>query len=122
MLPDATLDAVFHALADPTRRAMLARLSVGPATVSELALPFSMSLSAVTQHVKLLEGSGLVTTVKQGRVRTVELSPETLARTEQWLRAHRAHWERRLDRLGALLSESDPLHDDDTPPTKARKP
>ena len=98
---------MFHALADPTRRAMVERLGSGPASVSELAAPFPMTLAAIGQHVQLLEESGLVRTSKVGRVRNVELQRETLAGAEQWFAAHRARWETRFDRLGALLVEDD---------------
>jgi DNA-binding transcriptional ArsR family regulator len=105
MLQHRSLDHVFHALADPTRRAIVERLAAGPASVSELAEPFAVSLSAIGQHVHLLETSGLVRTTKAGRVRTVELDPQTLAAAEQWFASHRARWERRFDRLGGLLAE-----------------
>jgi DNA-binding transcriptional ArsR family regulator len=107
MLQHSCLDQVFHSLADPTRRAMVERLGAGPASVSELAAPFSVSLSAIGQHVQLLEASGLVRTAKVGRVRTVELVPDTLVAAERWFERHRQRWERRLDRLGALLAEPD---------------
>jgi DNA-binding transcriptional ArsR family regulator len=100
-----SLDQVFHALSDGTRRAMIERLAAGPASVTELSTPFSMSLSAIGQHVQLLEASGLVTTQKKGRVRMVELKTETLIGAELWFEVHRARWERRLDRLGCLLEE-----------------
>lgn len=99
------LDELFHALADPTRRAMVDRLITGPISVSELAAPFAMSLSAIGQHVQLLESAGLVRTAKTGRVRRVELVPEALSIAERWFRDHRARWESRLDRLGDLLAE-----------------
>jgi DNA-binding transcriptional ArsR family regulator len=108
MLHQSPLDRVFHALADPTRRAIVERLAGGPASVSELAAPFAVTLSAVGQHVGLLEASGLVRTAKRGRVRTVELRPEALDRAARWFGAHRARWERRLDRLGAVLGEPEP--------------
>jgi DNA-binding transcriptional ArsR family regulator len=107
MLQYAHLDQVFHALADPTRRAMVERLAAGPASVSELAEPFDMTLSAIGQHVQLLETSGLVRTVKVGRTRTVELQPKILAAAERWFERHRARWERRFDRLGKLLDEEE---------------
>lgn len=102
-----SLDQVFHALADPTRRQMVERLGAGPASVSELGAPFSVSLSAIGQHLRVLEASGLVRSRKAGRVRTVELSPEALTRAERWFTSHRRRWERRLDRLGALLEEAE---------------
>jgi DNA-binding transcriptional ArsR family regulator len=106
--PQAPLDRVFHALADPTRRAMVERLSRGPASVSELAAPMDMSLAAVMQHLGVLEESRLVRTAKQGRVRTCMLDPAVLARAESWLSGRRALWERQLDRLGAFLDETRP--------------
>ena len=99
------LDQVFHALADPSRRAMVERLSRGPASVSELAKPFAMSLAAVVQHVQVLESSGLVRTEKVGRVRTCSIEPAALRTAEHWISERRTVWERRLDRLGAYLAE-----------------
>lgn len=107
MLQHSSLDRVFHALADPTRRAIVERLVQGPASVSELRAPFPVSLSAIGQHLNVLEASGLVRTRKAGRVRTVELAPEALAAAERWFTSHRQIWERRLERLGAVLEESD---------------
>jgi DNA-binding transcriptional ArsR family regulator len=120
MLQYSQLDQVFHALADPTRRAVLERLVSGPASISELAAPFPVSLSAIGQHIQLLEASGLVRTSKAGRVRTVELAPETLEAAEQWFTTHRARWERRFDRLGALLSEPEATTSKES--TRRRKP
>ncbi len=100
----ASLDVVFHALADPARRGMLERLSRGPASVSELARPLEMSLAAVVQHVQVLEASRLVRTRKRGRVRTCSLESAAFAAAESWLSARRMLWERRLDRLGELLA------------------
>jgi len=97
---------MFHALADATRRGMLERLGRGPATVSELAAPLSMSLPAVVQHLQVLEQSGLVSTRKVGRVRTCQLEPGALQQVERWVEARRLEWERRLDRLGAFLDET----------------
>lgn len=102
-----SLDQVLHALADPTRRAMVERLSSGPTSVSELGEPFEVSLSAIGQHLRVLEASGLVRSRKTGRVRIVELSPDALKAAERWFTSHRQRWERRLDRLGALLAEDD---------------
>jgi DNA-binding transcriptional ArsR family regulator len=93
------LDRAFAALADPVRRGMLARLSRGPASVSELAAPFSISLPAVLQHLKALEGSGLVASHKKGRTRTVRLQGDALAKTEDWLARRRTEWESRLERF-----------------------
>ena len=100
------LDRVFQALADPSRRAMVNRLSQGPASVSELAQPFSMSLAAVVQHVQVLEASGLVRSEKIGRVRTCQLEPRVLRNAEHWINERRTSSERRLDRLGAYLAEN----------------
>lgn len=100
------LDLMFQALADPTRRAMIDRLSRGPASVSELAKPFAMSLPAVVQHLQALENSGLVTSQKVGRVRTVQIQPDTLSLAEQWINDRRTAWSRRLDRLGDFLAET----------------
>ena len=97
------LDQVFQALADPTRRAMVDRLSRGPASVSELAKPFEMSLPAVVQHLQALEASGLVSSRKVGRVRTCQIEPEALSLAEQWLNERRTLWMKRLDRLGEYL-------------------
>src|SRR5919206_4607061 len=101
------LDRVFHALADPTRRLMVERLSRGPASVSDLARPLPMSLSAVVQHLHILEASGLVRSEKIGRVRTCRIEPKALRALEQWVAARRASWERRFDRLAAYLAEQD---------------
>ena len=108
------LDRVFHALADPARRAMLERLSRGPATVSELAQPLSMTLPGVVQHLAVLEASGLVESRKFGRVRTCQMAAGAMQPAERWLNDRRLEWERRLDRLGDYLerqtrkSEGDP--------------
>jgi DNA-binding transcriptional ArsR family regulator len=99
----ANLDHLFHALADPARRAIVERLSRGPAPVSELARPLPMSLPAVMQHLGVLEAAGLVRSEKVGRVRTCAIEPKALSRAEQWINARRIAWERRLDRLGEYL-------------------
>jgi len=101
----ARLDLAFQALADPTRRGMLARLSRAPASVSELAAPFAMSLPAVMQHLQMLEASGLVRSEKKGRVRTCQLEPKALAGAETWIAEQRALWEGRLDRLEDFLAD-----------------
>ena len=101
----ATLDRVFQALADPTRRLMVERLSGGPVSVSALAAPLAMSLPAVIQHLQVLEASGLVRSEKIGRVRTCRIEPAALRGAEQWIAARQAAWERRLDRLGAYLAK-----------------
>jgi DNA-binding transcriptional ArsR family regulator len=99
----ARLDLAFQALADPTRRGMLARLSRAPASVSELAAPYRMSLPAVMQHLQMLEASGLVRSEKKGRIRTCRLEPKALATAETWIAEQRALWEGRLDRLEDYL-------------------
>ena len=99
------LDRAFHALSDPGRRQMLDQLADGPASVSDLAQPLRMTLAAVLQHVQVLEGSGLIESHKTGRVRMCSINEETLRRTEQWFTDRRAVWERRLDRLAAVLDE-----------------
>jgi DNA-binding transcriptional ArsR family regulator len=104
MLNDSpALDRAFQALSDPVRRRILARLSRGPASVSELAEPFSISLPAVMQHLKALEDSGLVWSEKKGRVRTVRLEPKALTAAESWIAERRAEWEARLDRFENYL-------------------
>ena len=110
------LDQMFQALADPTRRAMVQRLSRGPASVSDLAAPFAMSLPAVVQHLAVLQASGLVKTRKIGRVRTCTLDAGALSRAEQWIHQRRIDWERRLDLLGDYLAESDPHAPERTKP------
>jgi DNA-binding transcriptional ArsR family regulator len=97
------LDRLFHALADPARRAMVEQLARGPAPVSELARPLPMSLPSVMQHLSVLEAAGLVRTEKVGRVRTCSIEPAALNLAEQWINARRNEWERRLDRLGDYL-------------------
>jgi DNA-binding transcriptional ArsR family regulator len=96
-------DEVFRALSDPTRRAIVDRLSLGTATVSDLAEPFAMSLPAIHQHLQLLEGADLITTAKEGRVRTCRLNARALRAAEDWISRRRAMWERRLDNLGEHL-------------------
>src|ERR1700684_3441275 len=94
------LDRMFHALADPARRAMIERLSLGPAPVSELARPLPMSLPAAMQHLGVLEEAGLVRSQKIGRVRTCAIEPGALSQAENWINQRRIEWERRLHRLG----------------------
>ena len=101
----AALDRVFAALADPTRRGMVARLAKGPASVSELAKPFSISLPSVVQHLKVLEDSGLVSSQKSGRVRTCRIEQPKLDAAQAWLAEQRAMWEARFDRMEAILKE-----------------
>jgi DNA-binding transcriptional ArsR family regulator len=100
-----TPERVFHALGDPTRRAMLEALSNGPVSVSRLAEPLRLTLAAVVQHLQILEDSGLVRTEKIGRVRTCRLEPQGFSVAEQWIRDRRSIWEHRLDRLGEILAE-----------------
>jgi DNA-binding transcriptional ArsR family regulator len=100
----ANIDRVFHALGDPTRRAIVERLSYGPISVSRLAKPLAITLAAVVQHLQVLEESGLVHTEKVGRVRTCGIEPSGLLVAEQWIDDRRTMWERRLDRLGELLA------------------
>ena len=105
MLNDSPrLDRAFQALSDPIRRRMLAQLSRGSASVSELAKPLSISLPAVLQHLKAMEQSGLVRSEKKGRVRTVRLDAKTLAFAESWIANRRAEWAAQADRLEAYLS------------------
>jgi DNA-binding transcriptional ArsR family regulator len=100
---ETPLDRAFQALADPTRRAMVERLTQGPASVSELKRPLAMSLPAVMQHLSVLETSGLVVSEKAGRVRTCRINLPALAEAERWIADRRLEWERRLDRLGDYL-------------------
>lgn len=108
MLKHSTIDAVLKALAEPTRRQILERLSQGPVGVSQLAEPFDMSLAAVVQHLQVLEECGLIKTEKIGRVRTCRIEPGGLEGLTQWIADRRLPVERRLDRLGDLLNETDP--------------
>ena len=104
------LNLIFQALADPTRRTIVERLSRGPASVSELAKPHAMSLPAVMQHLDILEASGLVRSQKTGRTRTCHLESAALSVADRWIAERRSTWERRFDRLGRYLAE----HPDDT--------
>ncbi len=99
------LDRIFHALGDPTRRAVLSRLSGGSVAVGELARPFAMALPSFTQHLRVLEDCGLVQSRKSGRVRTCRLVPQQMAAAEGWIAEQRAVWERRLDQLDDYLKE-----------------
>ena len=99
------LDQVFRALGDPTRRAVLSRLTTGPTAVSDLARAFDMALPSFTQHLDVLEQCGLVRSRKAGRVRTYRLVPQPLRAAERWMTQQRALWERRLDQLDAYLLE-----------------
>lgn len=99
------IELAFHALGDANRRSMVDQLSRGPASVSELARPLGISLPAVVQHLHVLEAGGLVRSEKLGRVRTCHVEPAVMREAEQWIAERRAVWERRLDRLGEVLSE-----------------
>jgi DNA-binding transcriptional ArsR family regulator len=99
------VDQLFHALGDQTRRAIVDRLCQGPVSVSQLAKPLGITLTAVGQHLELLEACGLVVTEKAGRVRTCRMGSAGLDALERWVRDHRTEWERRMDRLGGLLEE-----------------
>jgi DNA-binding transcriptional ArsR family regulator len=103
---DPSLDRLFHALGDPTRRAILDRLSHTPTTVTRLAEALGITLTAVGQHLQILEDCGLVRTEKLGRVRTCSIHAAGFDMLEKWIRDHRSAWERRLDRLGDWLAES----------------
>ena len=99
------VDRVFHALGDPTRRAIVEKLSRGPVSVTGLAKPLAITLAAVVQHLQVLEKSGLVHTKKVGRVRTCHIEPRGLTVAERWIGERRSLWERRFDRLGHVLAE-----------------
>lgn len=100
----ARLDGLFHALADPARRAIMERLSLGPASVSELARPLPMSLPSVMQHIGILELAGLLRSHKDGRTRICALEPQAFAPVQEWIVARQREWEHRLDRLGEYLN------------------
>src|SRR5690606_36782663 len=119
-LKHRAVDRVFHALGDPTRRSIVERLCRGPASIGELAEPLGVTLAAVEQHVQVLERSGQVRTRKVGRVRTCRLEPKGLGVGSRWVAERRSLWERRLDRLGAMLAEEDEAADD-RPPAARRK-
>ena len=105
MTQSAVADDVFHALSNETRRRVLQQLSVGPATVSELAAPFDMKLPSFVQHLEVLERSRLVKSKKRGRVRTYEIEPERFKVAEDWLTERRRLWERRLDRFDEYVKQ-----------------
>lgn len=107
MLNQITIDQVFHAFGDPTRRKLVEQLSYGPASASELARPLGITLAAVVQHLQVLERSGIVQTQKVGRVRTCRIEPAGLNLAAQWIAERRSLWERRLDRLGDILAEEE---------------
>jgi DNA-binding transcriptional ArsR family regulator len=106
-IPQEQVDRLFHALGDRTRRAILDLLSRGPASVTRLAEPLGITITAVTQHLQVLEESDLVRTEKLGRVRTCRIEPVGFSLLEKWIKEHRSHWELSLDRLGEMLSEED---------------
>jgi DNA-binding transcriptional ArsR family regulator len=110
------LDQAFHALADGNRRAIVARLTRGAASVSELAAPLDVSLPTVLQHLEVLQRSGIVRSEKVGRVRTCRLEPDPMRAVEEWIARHRADWERRLDLLGDVLNDAFPNHERTTQP------
>src|ERR1044071_6724348 len=99
------IDRIFHALGDPTRRALMEKLSEGPISVSRLAEPLDITLAAVVQHLQILEDSGLVQTEKVGRVRTCRIEPVGLSAAAEWIADRRSTWQRGLDQLGELLAE-----------------
>lgn len=104
-LAGESIDSLFRALADPTRRQVLERLCLRPASVSELAEPFDMALPSFVQHLRILEESGLVQSEKLGRVRSYRLVPQRMAQAEHWLARQRSLWEKRLNQLDAYLLE-----------------
>lgn len=116
MLKQSRIDDTFRALAEPTRRALLERLGEGPATVSDLAQPFDLTVAAVLQHLNVLENCGLVRTDKFGRVRTCHIEPDGFAPVLGWIEARRTRVERNLDRLGEVLDAMHPP----TPPTRRK--
>jgi DNA-binding transcriptional ArsR family regulator len=107
----ANLDLLYSALSDGSRRAMIARLVCGPASVSELAAPLNITLTAVAKHIALLEQSGFVVTQKTGRVRTCQIDPKQLHVAQEWLAEQRALWEARFDRMDAFLLEGKDSHE-----------
>jgi DNA-binding transcriptional ArsR family regulator len=115
------LSVTFQALADPTRRSIVERLSRGSASVSELAAPLAISLPAVHQHLQVLEHSGLVRSEKVGRVRTCHLEPTMLQTAEKWIEQRREMWERRLERLDAFLATLPPEEPNSRPVTKGNQ-
>jgi DNA-binding transcriptional ArsR family regulator len=109
--PKPDIDRVFHALGDPTRRAIMEELTEGPISVSKLAEPLAMTLAAVVQHLQVLEECGLVQTEKTGRVRTCRIEPAGLDVAAKWISDRRSRWEQRLDKLGDLLAEEEEEED-----------
>lgn len=115
---DPTIDRIFHALGDPTRRAILDRLSRAPATVTRLAEALGVTVTAIGQHLQILEDSGLARTEKLGRVRTCSIHHAGFDHLEVWIRDHRPAWQKRLDRLGQFLTDSEGQQQ--TPPQPSR--
>jgi DNA-binding transcriptional ArsR family regulator len=111
MTPSERLDATFTALADPTRRAILARLAKGEATVTQLAAPFDMSLPAISKHLKVLQRAGLVEQGRQAQWRPCSLKPEPLRDASEWIGQYRRHWEESLERLDSYLREIQQDHE-----------
>ena len=105
MVKSQSLDRTFSALSDPTRRDILERLQLGPASITDLARPSGISLPGMLKHVRILEEANLVTTEKRGRTRQCRLGPEQMDDVTEWIERHRQHWERRLDRLEALVEK-----------------
>ncbi len=103
--PMNSVDSVFHALGDPTRRAIVETLSRGPCGAASIAAPLRITVAAVVQHLQVLESSGIVTSFKVGRVRECRLKPEGLSTVEHWINDQKSMWENRMDRLGELLAE-----------------
>lgn len=120
MSPALALDRTFHALSDPTRRAMVQRLARGPASVSELAKPLAISLPAVMQHLAVLEASGVVRSKKVGRVRTCSVEPKMLSMAERWISERREQWEQKLDRLGEYLDATASENDNEAVKDKSK--
>jgi len=114
---DAHLDTTFHALADPTRRGILAQLALGEASVGELAAPYDMSLPAISKHLKVLEGAGFLTREKDGRVHRCRLEPAPMKEAADWIDQYRRFWEGQLDRLADYLEHGVTT----TPPRKGKK-
>lgn len=108
----ANLDAIFHGLADPTRRAVITRLAGGPAAVSELAAPHDMALPSFLQHLKVLEQAGLVKSRKLGRVRTCSLEMQAMTEIEQWIDERKRFWAQQYDQLAAYLASTAPEEND----------
>jgi DNA-binding transcriptional ArsR family regulator len=117
-----TLSTTFAALADPTRRAILARLSQGEASVSELAQPFEMTLPAVTKHLKVLQRAGLITQSRRAQWRPCQLAPQPLKEVSAWVEQYRRFWEARLDRLDDYLRELQSKEPAETAPASAKSP